>query len=284
MPWLILILISTLVSGVTSVLQKHHLGDDSHDPIRTGAWYQIIAGTFVALFGILTGQFLITYTTYSLAVTVIISMLWVVGGALYFWLVKRTEASVVALIMTSRVIFTTAISMLFLHEIFSFQQVMGMLLILGGVVLTQQVHRKKIYLKSITLLVLTAFVFGLGNIADRIATKEMNLYLYISASFILPGIFTLAILQVINNRSTHAHALLRHWKPIVLVGTLTAIAATAQVCSISLAPTVGQVVFIAQLKTIVVVLLSALFLKERAHLPTKLFASLLCTIGLVLLK
>jgi drug/metabolite transporter (DMT)-like permease len=133
------------------------------------------------------------------------------------------------------------------------------------------------------LLVLSALIFALSNAADRIAPKEMNLYLYVSMSFILPGVLTLCMMLYIEGRKTLKNTHL-HITPIIVVGLLTAIAATAQVISTTIAPTMGQVVYISQLKTIIVIFLAAIFLRERKHLVIKIFAAVLCTIGLILLK
>lgn len=283
MTWLALILFSTCVSAATTVLQKKHLVDNTHHPVTSGAYYQIVAGVSIAVLGVVTNQMHFNSSIYGLIVMFSISILWVLGGILYFWLMKHTEASIVSIIMTSRVVFTTLIARLFLLEYSSTMQFIGMGLILAGVLLTQQYHKKSVRPRSIVLLVITALIFGLGNIADRIATKEMNLFFYISASFLIPGILTLMIMFAREGKKTITQSHV-HIYAILIIGILTGMAATAQVAGISVAPTVGQAVFVGQLKTIFVIILAAIFLRERTYLLIKIFASILCTIGLVLLK
>jgi len=282
MNWLHLTIFATLVSATNTLLQRYYLRDTTHDHLKTGAWYQIMSGVFVFSFALASGQLHIESNTFGLLVTLVISVLWTLGGLLYFSLIRQIEVSMIALVMTTRVLFTTLVGVVFLQESLNAQQILGIVCIFVGVLLVQQVRTFQMHWQAFVLTLFTAFIFGMGNIADRVATLHMNVYLYIGLSFFIPGLLMLGILKLSKGR-VYAKRNRSHVAHILLVGLLTAITGITIVLGTIIAPTVTQVAFVSQLKTVIVVACAALLLHERTNIGHKIFAAVLCTIGLVLL-
>jgi drug/metabolite transporter (DMT)-like permease len=129
------VLVSSLVSGYSNVVNKKHLGGVS--PFRN-VWGQTLVGSSVLLLGaaVLERGAPSRWTTVSLGAVVYLA---VIGTALpfvgLFWLIRRVPVAIIGTIPVVDTVIAILLGSLVLGEALSPRVLAGGVLILGGVLL-----------------------------------------------------------------------------------------------------------------------------------------------------
>ncbi len=286
MNWLAYALLSVTMQSISTILQKNHASKKINHTVITGSLYQIVTGVVIAIYALTIGGHLvggkIHITTSGLLLVGTALVIYSFGTWAYFKSMYHLNASLLIIILSSRALITTFIGLIFLGEQIQRNQYIGMALIMISIFVSQDMKRIKADALGIFYAVMASVVFGIGSSIERVILKEVDLYIYLTLAFIVPGVllfyfqkWQLAGKKIFLTKITTGH--------IVIVGVIGAVAGISSMLSLVSAPSVGHFSFVSQTRVIMVAILAFVFLNERSNIKRGIFAAVLCTFGLVLL-
>ena len=283
MTWFYFGIVTVLLTSIITISQKSYVNKRLNHSVIVGTLYQIVAGLFIALYAAFAGLLTFEFTPQSALLAAVAMALFALGTWTYFTALHRIAASSLTILLTTRSVVTLIVASLFLHESISAVHISGMICLVLAIGISQKISFVRLNKKSVAIALLTASLFGVANVLERVLLTEMNWYLYLALAFMLPGITLFFIqksqlpkhLPIQLNAGTVVH--------ILLIGIATAIAGITSVHSIAWAPSTAAYSFLSQSRVVVTVILAYLLLRERSHPMRTIFASFLCLIGLYLL-
>ncbi|MEK7060766.1 MAG: DMT family transporter [Patescibacteria group bacterium] len=133
MSWLLFVFINVIVMSVASLYQKIAMRDENTDAVISATTFMIVSGICYFLYALIKGFHIPTISL--LPYFIITATLYAVGTILFFHAIKKIEASEMSIIGGVGPIITIIASVLFLRDVFSAQQLLGVLCIISAVVL-----------------------------------------------------------------------------------------------------------------------------------------------------
>lgn len=283
MTWLALAILNTVSVAIARVLQKYILQNPKIDSISLAIAFQILTSLIIFFASIFIDTSFIGYESYW-ANFILMAFLYTFANYFLFNAYKVSEASIVSLILSSTSVWTIIYSLMFLNEDLTGGDLIGILLIVFSLVLINYEGLKNFRNigKGEIYAVISGMFFGfaLGN--DFYIIGDRSPYVYTAISFMLPGIFTALIFR---NKIILVKEFAK-FKNFALLFILSLFYAVS-VLSIMLAYQSGgkssELSPISQTSVFLVVLISAIFLKERQKLFLKFFASIIAFTGVLAL-
>jgi uncharacterized membrane protein len=198
-----------------------------------------------------------------------------------FEAVKFLEASDAAILSAASVIITIVASIVFLHESFSINKVIGTVLILIAVYIIDR--SKKFRLNKGTIFVIGSTV--LASIAvtnDAYILRSSDAISYTPIAFFIPA---LVIILFFPKSITKLHTLVskNNLRNMFLMGLFYSVQGVTYYLALERGAGASQMGPIYKANIIVTIILAALFLRERDHLGTKFVSAILVTAGVLLL-
>lgn len=285
MSWQTLVLLSVVFMSIGSLLQRIIMKDDKSDPWLYSIIFQLMVGVLIAIFGFIFSDMTFPKDYSGLVLNLVLMvLLWSVSNYFLYTALKTMEASTFNIIFSTRSLFTALASSLFLNEILSGKQFLGVLLILFGVAIVL-INKKtfKKFDKAVIFSVFAAACFGFANTNDRVLLSSFNLYPYVTLAFVTPAVF-MAMLkpQTFKNINRFLDKSLVS-KMILLCFFYTAASATF-FSALQVSPNSSQVAAISVSSVILTVILSIVLLKERDNLARKLIGAVVSFLGLFLVS
>jgi drug/metabolite transporter (DMT)-like permease len=282
MNWQILLAISVVTYSISVLLQRILLKNDKSDPIAYSIVFQLLTGILIGIYAIFKG-FTLPNLIPLIPNLVLMTILYGAGNVFIFSALKIIDASEFTIVFTSRALWTIIGAMIFLKENFSAQQALGTILIISSVVLVSWKKQKFSFSKGFIFSVLAALSFGLAFTNDAFIVNNFDVPSYLTIAFIVPSL----AVWTIYPKSTAKMKPLFEKKTLLKLGLLAVFYAVSAI-TIFLAYQIGknasQIAPLNQTTTILTVILSVIFLKERANLITKLIGAIISFIGIILIK
>lgn len=282
MNWQILLTISTVTYSVSVLLQRLLLKNDKSDPIAYSIVFMLLTGALIGIYAVLKG-----FSTPNLVPLIpnliLMSVLYGAGNVFIFKALKVIDASEFTIVFASRALWTIIGAIIFLKESFSIQQVLGTVLIITSVILVSWKKQEFAFSKELIFSVLAALFLGLAFTNDAFIVNNFDVPSYLTLAFIIPSI----MVWIIYPRSTAQMKPLLETKTLLKLVLLSVFYAISSI-TIFLAYQVGknatQIAPLNQTATIITVVLSVIFLKERSDLLKKLIGAIISFIGVILIK
>lgn len=283
MNWVILTILSAITGSLTRIFQKKLLASTSIHPILFAFVFQlIVAGTFFAI-TILTHTFEIPDLSTVLINLVLMAALYGFGNYFNFKAYKTTEASEVAVLFSSSMIWSIIAAFFLLKEAIQVSNLFGVCLILIGIIAINVRQSNWKLQKGHLFALLAAACFGIAFTNDAfIISHYASVSSYMVIAFFLPALFTLSLQPTV----------LKRYQNIISKKSLFLLACAAGAYTVS-ALTIftaykqgGQASVIAPLQqsqVAITVILSYLFLGERTKISQKIIGVLCCFFGALLL-
>lgn len=281
MNWFIFTLISVVTLSVANLLQRVLMKKEDSDPIAYSIVFQLMCAALVAIFAFGNGFELPPIK--NLIPNLILETIFYAGSILFLFKGLKTVQVSQATILSSTSIFWAIIGgVLFLGESFNIVKVVGSFLILGAIAFVSQDNFKISFQKGNMYVLIASFCFGIALVNDRYILQYSDALSYLSIAFLLPGI----LLAAIKPKALIKAKVFLESKKLKTMGLL-AIFYSAAALTTYLAFQAGgkasQVAPIGQSKTILTILLAAMFLGERAELTRKLISAFIVIVGVLLL-
>lgn len=201
-----------------------------------------------------------------------------IGIYLFMKMHANSELSLSSILSRLRIIWTPIIGFIFLGEILSLPQYVGIAIIFGGCIIAMGGKRGS------SRGIIYALLFSLVNAFSNIFVKQATVFAstsIVTILFSLPAaIFIPLIMRSARDRISHN--LIPIIRPLLIASLFNALTMFMIVSALRLAPT-GQVIGVFQGIAMLTVASGVVFLHERAHLWHKLLATAFTTVGILLL-
>lgn len=281
MNWQILLSISILTYSVSVLLQRMLLKNNKSDPVAYSIVFQLLTGILIGIYAVFRG-----FSTPNLIPLipnlVLMTILYGAGNVFVFSALKIIDASEFTIVSASKALWTIMGAIIFLKEGFSLQQALGTFLIITSVVLAFWRKQKFTFSRGFIFSVLAALFFGFAFTNDAFILNNFDVPSYLTIIFITPALAVWAVYP----KSIAKMKLLFERKILLklgLLGVLYAISAITFFLAYQIGKNAAQIASLYQTATIIIVILSIIFLKERTDLWKKLLAVIISFIGVLLI-
>ncbi|MDE2025416.1 MAG: DMT family transporter [Patescibacteria group bacterium] len=281
MLWQMLLVTSVFVSAISTILQKNLL-KGIKDPMGFAIFFQLCTALFIGIFAVSQGFAIPDIRPFWLNLLGSI-VIYTLANICIFQSLSKIDASEFTILFVTRGAWTILSATVFLHEPFTFMQIIGTLLVLGSVVLVT--YRKQLILNTGMLYALGAGVlFGVGYVNDAYIVRFFRAPItYSFLDFVLPGI----VLFFLYFKSVKKYASIvlnpQKFATFILLCLLYAIFGIAILLAYKYGGKATVIGAISQTATILTVLLAIVFLRERDNITKKLVGSVIAVVGVILL-
>jgi drug/metabolite transporter (DMT)-like permease len=257
--------------------------DEKSNAISYAIVFHFLLGIMNFVFSILFNGFQTPSLDRNLIKILLAALLW--GGATIFLFkaLKLVESSEVTILSTIRVVVTIIFSVLFVHEVFNKQRVLGAILIIIATILVTQLKKGMKLNRGMIYILIMSILSGVAIIFDG-----LNVEIYDVVSYNSVVNFTIGLLLLISNpislrgkKYLLEFNFLNKMLPLALFSTIQGI---AYLLALDRGGDISQVGTIRQAQVIVTVIFAVIFLNERSRLVLKLVSAALVTLGVILLS
>jgi len=280
MSWQALILLSVVTISVASLLQRFILKTKDINPVSFAITFQVLVGLFFAVVLLFKG-FSFPDIARFWPFLILTIVLWGSANALKFRALKKVEISEFAVLYQISVLTTVLIAIFLLGEKFFLQQFIGLILVIAAVILVSWKNTKLKMTKYEIIAIISAIFYGAAFINDAYILRSYDAFSYTFYAFLGPGLATwLVFRKDVNPFSLFDRKIV---KTVLLSTFLYSIAVVSVYLAYQAGRNAAQISALGNTQTILIVILAAIFLKERDKIPRKLFAAALSVAGVILL-
>ena len=282
MSWFALALVYVLLASFGNIFRKILLRNDKSDAVGAAIIFQFLGCAICLIVALWHGFQMPPVREYP--VNFLFNMiLWGCSTLFLYKAYKHIEASEVTILFTLESVVTIVTATTFLHETFTYLNVLGAALILIAVIVMSQTSGKMKFNKGVMFATISSLFAGTAVVNDAFIIKHADTLSFLVIGFFLPGVFMLIINPTVVKRMKPL------FKPALFIKNFiqtafVAFGAMAFYLAISYGGEASQVNTIAQAAVVLTVILAAIILKERDHLWKKSICAILVTIGVLLLR
>jgi len=243
--------------------------------------FQALVGLVIGAAALVHGFSLPDLSHYWVNVVLMV-ILYGVGNICVFHALKIIEASTFTILLASRALWTIIGALLLLGESYTWLRLAGALLIISSIVLVSWKRRQKLALgKGEVFSLLAALFFGLAFVNDAFIIRGSDVLSYEAIAFVLPTIGILIAQPQAVKKIPH---LLRKDSimKLALLSAFYGVSAVTVFTAYKVGHNAAQIAPLEQTTTIVTVVLSIIFLKEKTALVRKSLGTVLSFVGIML--
>lgn len=281
MTWSILTLLGILAFSPKNLLYRTLMKDEQSDPYAQSVVFFGLGGTLALLFSLFHGGFQYRMTCNQLLLFVPLAVCATVGPVLLFKSYQRLEASEIAILQSSQKIWAVLGAFVLLQEPFALDKVVGTLVIVAGIAITQW-RRTRFQTNRGVALVFAATLFYAGmDLVSYYIARDFDAISLIVYVCYLPVV----ALLLIRPRTVKKVSYYFELKYALGVSALALCDTLGTICffyAYQAGRNAAQIVPLGGLITITSMLLSILFLKEYTNIPNKVIGALLTLVGAAL--
>lgn len=283
MSWQALILISVFLASVSAIMQRLLMRDQKNDAIVASVLLQIISGLIIGLVGLITNQ-LNMVQNYGPVIWnfLLMIILYSTGGIAMFKAYQTMNPSRFAILFALRAVFTLIFSSILLNESLTFENFLGLILIIASIVLINYEKGGFKLQKGDLFALYTAFAFGTSNTNDRFLLNTIDVYPYMVLGFILPALVNLVIYNK-RFRPFKTYINQEYLKKMALLCIIYAGSAIFFFVALEATDNSSQLASLNLLNGVITVLMSIVIFKEKDKLLLKIIAALISLMGLLLI-
>lgn len=208
------------------------------------------------------------------------------GNILFFKALEKLDASDAQVLFSSILIWSTILSLVFLHSIFSLKQLLGIALLMAAILLIQFKKNVRIFEVHALYMLAAAGLFAVfqvtsAEMAKTISTGAYSMLAYLGGTLLVGGFYFKPVSDDFKK--------LARMKTTTLWISLFASASSLLflICAylaFQTAPDRGIVVLLLTSQVVFGVILAIIFLRERSYIPKKLAAGVLAVVAGILIK
>lgn len=283
MTWQIYAGISIFTYSLAVMVQKLFLKDKGSDPVAYTIIVQLLIAVLCGVIVLISGLDFPQLSLQILFSLVIMALAYALGSIASFTALKMIEASEYSILIFTKTFWSVALAVLILNEPFGALRLAGTILIFLSIILALW-KGQRIKLEKGEFFALTAaFLLGAAFINDAILLQSLNVWIFLLLGFLLPPLTIFIIMPKSSYQTAKLITGKNYWKPI-LMGLLFFGSAITTYLALETGRNPGQLAAISPVAVIVIVIFSAIFLKERDNLIRKIIASITCFIGVILVS
>lgn len=189
------------------------------------------------------------------------------------------EASVYAILFNLRIVFTTILGILFLHEEIAPLQIAGGALIFMAIVTVRQKGGEKIHERGLRWGITAAVVISVLNLIEKDILSTTSFVTYALPVMVSTTVAMWAVLLARRRGDTNPFAVLKQPRMLQLM-SLRALSAHGGLLALYAGGLLSVTTYISSLGVIGIVILGVLLLGERDYLRQKIIATVMAALGL----
>lgn len=282
MTWLILATISIVTVSIATLLERVLMKGHESDPISYAIVFQFTLGIISLVFALLIGKFVLPdLKVYSFRF-IISAFLWAATTVFSFKAIKTLTAGEFTILTTSGSVVTMVLGIFLLKEVFNLRIAIGALLVFISIWIT---NSNKITFNSrqgVLFALLSAFCSGIAVVNDAFILKNYDAFSYLAIMSLLPGIL-LSVLFPKKLIETKALLNIKSIKIVSVFCLFSFIQAITYYLAYQRGAPVSQLSPLTKSSVVLTVIMGAIFLNERKDLLRKIIASIVVTLGVILL-
>lgn len=283
MSWILLTTISVIFRAVYGVLTKV-LSNKMKVSVYTQAALLPLSAALIAVAASpLLGGLHFNFAGVSLFAVALVVLGQGLGNIVYFAAMKRLTNSTAQIAFSSILIFNTVLSLTFLGLHLSLVNIFGLMLLMLAIVSVTS-GKIKIDRRGIGLMVLSAFLFSIFQLASAEISKQVGaaMYLLIAYTGAAMVVFALKARIVVTDIQNTGFV------DSLKIPIITAIPSIGNFLfayyAYRIAPEPAKVAMLLTSQVVLTVLLSYFFLKEKGHVWRKISAAGLVVVSAILIK
>ena len=280
MSWQLLLAISIISISIANLYQRVAMKEEASDPFAGAIIFQIILAILTGVFALLIRG--INFPPVNLIGYFGIStVLYGLGTLSYFKAIKTIEASESTILASIGSVVTLVTAYIFLGERLNLQQLVGVVFVLISVSIISLKKGLK-FNKGVLFSILGTSFYGLAVTNDVYVLRHFDALSYTPIMSLLPGIFILLLKpsSIISIIETIRKPLM---KPLILYCFFYGIQAITYYAALENGALASRTTVIYKSEIFITVMLAAIFLNERSNMKQKIFATVISTIGVILL-
>ena len=284
--WQVAISIYLLLSTTFALVYRHFAQQHPGQALLSSALMYLLTVTPFGIFWALySGDISFSFPVHLWFFLLLGGVFFALANIIAFIANSQVDAAQFSLLSNFKLITTILISSLVLQERLSFQQLIGVTLVLSAAVIliSGKLTRKTVHFDRFTwLAVLSAIFMGSGISNEKFLLDNLTFSTYLIVGW---GFHTLAMIVIAGKQMTRAKALLTRkssWQ-LVGLGLLKTFGGFALVYALSESDNSSLISGITSYKTALVVMGSYFLLREKEHILIKIAGTILATTGLLLL-
>jgi drug/metabolite transporter (DMT)-like permease len=278
--WPVLVAVSVSTYALSVLLQKVILRNDKSDPVAFAIVFQALAGSLIFVGAFLHGFELPDLSRYWANVLLMV-VLYGAGNIVIFHALKLIDASTFTILFASRALWTIVGALVFLGEQYTWARLVGTLLIISSIALVSWSTQKIELGKGELLGLLAGVLFGAAFANDAVIVRNSDVLSYEALAFVLPAVGLLLAQPQAIRKMPHLLGG-RILMKLVALSVLYGASAVTVFLAYKVGHNASQIAPLVQTTTVVTVVLSILFLKEKTALGRKSAGAIICFIGVVL--
>lgn len=282
MSWEFLLGITILGGSIQTLIARVLVREKGSNPISFGIITNFLGGI------VASSLLLVFMPSFNNIINVLFPVLFAnflygIGILFSFRGLRLTEASEYIVLLSTRVFWVILASVLFYQEKFTLIHFLGSLIIIFSVYIASWRSKNFRLAKGEFFTLIAALFFGIAFATDSYILRTLDVFLYTPISFVLTSLFAgllspKGVVQIIPLIKS------AQFPKIVFLSTLFAFTSLTYYFSLQISRSAAQVASINETRIMITVILAVIFLKERSYLWRKLFAALLCSFGVLLLR
>lgn len=280
MSWLFIILINVVAISSASLFQRLAMKEEGSDPITSTIIFQFILGALVFPFALSQG-FMPPPLTEMWPYFLFSAVLYALGSVLFFKSIKEIEASEMTVLGGAGALVTMLCAYLLLGERLGLWQYLGAALILAAILLIAAQGKKNSFSRGAWFALLATSLFSFAVITDVLIIRVYDAISFAAMMSILPGIALLFLFP--RSARTLPQAVKKINKNLLLYALLYSAGVISFYAALGTGAMLSQVSVVARANIILTVIMAAVFLREQHHLWRKIFAAILCMVGVMLI-
>lgn len=267
----------TIFALLSRVLLK-----ESEEPLAFAVLYGLLTAAISFVFVFLEPWKFGAFTAGIIIVTIIAVVLYVLFEASEFLARKHLEASRLTILFQLTPVATLAASLAFLHESFSLQKLIAVVLIMCGNLVAVYKHGGKLSREGLLYGLGAAFSLGFAYVADKAVFQQYPLPLYMALTYGVPALFILPFLG-----RGKLLKLSREWNRVswrlIVLGFVSVLGYYLILKTFQLAESSVAIPIVFS-STILTALGGIIILKERSSIPQKILGAVFVFLGIVLIR
>lgn len=284
MNWIILSVLSVATASVSRILQKVLLRGEKSNPFAFGFVFQILIALFFLTYVLITNTWEFPNLT-DLGVNVVIMCLfYALANVMLFKAFQKADASDVSVIMVSGTMWSVVGSVLILGERLTPKGILGIVLIIIGVLVLQNINIRTFRLKKAHVFaILSAFFYGFAFVNDVFLVKRyQTVPSYLFIAFLLPA-FTILLFDIRSIREIPQYVGKNKLGKMIVCSFFYALSALFAYTAYKSGGQASLIATISQTSVVMVVILSYIFLHEREQVLNKIVGTLFALTGVLML-
>ncbi len=286
MNWLIFSLLSIIFRAFFSIALKIQSNQARVSPITHSVLLTSVGALFAVIISPFAGRISLKEISGVWLLTTVMIISQVIGNILYFKGLEKLDAGTTQIALSSILIWSTILSVIFLNSNFSLIQITGIILLMLAIFVAQYRKNGKKLTSHIVYILLSAVVFSVFQVTTALLADAMSTATYLFISYLGAMILTLVVYykKIADDFETIKKNSFVIGRNAVFVGGTSISFLLFLYYAFQTAPDKGVVSVMQTSQVVLTVIFGVIFLKEYDGIKQKILAGMIAVIAGILIN